>query len=167
MEQANDPFQLLELRKVLKAKGESKILGTEKENNELRDGIEAALELVTKIENQLTMEAKTMEAAFITFEDENIKVKKAFLLVLDNLFSENSKVRSACYRFFDQVHKPPSSIDFLSNELISKLTGKDGIYNAWMTSEIRKGNEDALKTWNILIRMMGKAIHQTGPGVQV
>ena len=55
MEQANDPFQLLELRKVLKAKGESKILGTEKENNELRDGIEAALELVTKIENQLTI----------------------------------------------------------------------------------------------------------------
>ena len=167
MDQANDPFQLMELRKALKAKGESKNLGTEAENNEMRDGIEAALELVTRIENQLAREAKTMEATLVTFEDENIKVKAAFLLVFDNLFSENSKVRSACYRFFDQVRKPPSSIDFLSNELTSKLTGKEGVYNAWMTSEIRKGNEDALKTWNILIRMMGKAIHQTGPGVQV
>ena len=41
------------------------------------------------------------------------------------------------------------------------------MYTNWMTEEIRKGNDGALETWNVLIRMMGKALHQTGSGVQV
>ena len=166
MEQTNSSFQLVELKKVLREKVETYVPNTKTDKTEFNIGVEAALQLVTKIEKELLIESKTMEEALATFKFEN-RDKSAFLLVLDNVFSDNPKVRSDCYRFFKQVQKPPDSVDFLSNEMTSKLTGKEGVYNVWMTSEIRKGNADALKTWNILIRMMGKAIHQVGPGVQV
>ena len=166
MEQVNDQFQLAELKNVLREKIDVKVEGGKTEKNEFNQGFEAALQLVTKIERELLIESKTIEEDLAKFKfDKTDKV--AFLIVLDNLFSDNSNVRSDCYKFFKQIQKAPDSVDFLSNELTSKLTGKEGVYNVWMTSEIRKGNADALKTWNILIRMMGKAIHQAGPGVQV
>ena len=51
-----------------------------------------------------------------------------------------------CIRKFLGKISYDSSINFLSDEMTFKLTGKEGTYNAWMTSEIRKGNQDALKT---------------------
>ena len=167
MEQTYDSLQLMELKKVLNTKNDIKIEGTEKEKNAFKSGVDAAIQLVTKVEKLLLIESKTIKQTLVTFKDDNADDKKAFLLLLDYLFSDNSTLRSECYTLFEQVSKPPSSINFLSDEMASKLTNKEGTYNAWMTSEIRKGNQDALKTWNILIRMMGKAIHQTGPGVQV
>ena len=167
MEQTYDTLQLMELKKVLNTKIEIKIEGTDKEKNAFKSGVDAAIQLVTKVEKLFSIESKTIKQTLLSFNDESADDKKAFLLLLDYLFCENSTLRSECYTLFEQIAKPPSSINFLSDEMTFKLTGKEGTYNAWMTSEIRKGNQDALKTWNILIRMMGKAIHQTGPGVQV
>ena len=164
----SDHRQLVALRGALTAK-EYEINKATEENGEHQklDVVKTALELVNKMEQQLSLETENRtEISLVNFDEENTSVKKAFMVLLDHLFSEISNVRSASYTFFGLVRKPPSSIDFLSNELTLKLS-KDGLYTNWMTVEIRKGNEDALKTWNVLIRMMGKAIHQPGSGVQV
>ena len=131
------------------------------------DAIETALVLVSKMEENLLLPSeRRSEIPLAIFEQEKPIVKEAFLILLEYMFFESSKVREACYKFFSQIRKPPKSIDFLSSELTSKMT-KDGAYNNWMSSEIRKGNGDALKTWNVLIRIMGRSIHQAGPGVTV
>ena len=165
----SDQFQLTALKEALKAKENDirKQTSKGKGKNVTYDVVGIALQLVNKMDLHLSQEAENrMAAPLLTFEDDKDLVKDAFLLLLDQLFADSSKVRSACQTFFGLVGRPPNSIDFLSNELTSKLT-KDGVYTNWMTNEIRKGNGSALKTWNVLIRMMGKSIHQPGPGVQV
>ena len=131
------------------------------------DVIETALVLVSKMEEHLLLPSeRRSEIPLAIFEQENPSVKDAFLILLEYMFFEGSNVRAACYKFFSLIRKPPKSVDFLSSELTSKMT-KDGAYNNWMSAEIRKGNGDALRTWNVLIRIMGRSIHQAGPGVTV
>ena len=156
--------QLSDLKAVLEAqqKDIEPAMGNLKNNV-----IETALVLVSKMEHHLSLtpERRT-EIHLAIFEEDNPNVKDAFLMLLDYMFFESSKVRAACYKFFSLISKPPKSVDFLSEVLTSKMT-KDGVYSNWMSAEIRKGNEDALKTWNVLIRIMGRAIHQAGSGVMV
>ena len=80
MEQANSSFQLVELKKVLREKVETYVSNTKIDKAEFSIGVEAALQLVTKIEKELLIESKTMEEALATFKFENGD-KSAFLLL--------------------------------------------------------------------------------------
>ena len=164
----SDHSQLSALREALKAKEQDiRKHSTKEKVNDAMGNVEIALDLVNKADQQLSIESENrMETPLMTFDDDKAPVNGAFLLLLDHLFVDSSPVRSACHTFFGLVRHSPNSVDFLSNDLTSKLT-KDGAYTNWMTNGIRKGNKGALKTWNVLIRMMGKAIHQPGPGLQV
>ena len=163
-----DQLRLKPLKEALQIKENTmRQSNKDKDRNVLLPVICTALDLVNKMDQQLSMEADNrVEASLLNFEDQKPIWKEAFLLILDHLFADSSTIRSACHTFFGHIRRPPSSIDFLSKELTTKLT-KDGAYTNWMTNEIRKGNKDSLKTWNVLIRMMGKSIHQPGAGVQV
>jgi hypothetical protein len=157
--------QLSDLKAVLEAQQKD----TEPSTGNLKnvDVIKTALVTVSKMEHHLSLPSeRRTEIPLGIFEDNNPSVQDAFLMLFDYMFFESSNVREACYKFFGLINKPPRSIDFLSKELTSKMI-KDGAYNNWMSAEIRKGNGDALKTWNVLIRIMGRAIHQPSSGVMV
>ena len=164
----NNHSQLSALWDALKAKEQDiKKHSTKEKLNDAMGDVEIALDLVKRADQQLSMESENrMETPLMAFDDDKAPVNGAFILLLDHLFVDSSSVRSACHTFFGLVEHSPNSVDFLSNDLTSKLT-KNGAYTNWMTNGIRKGNKDALKTWNVLIRMMGKAINQPGPGLQV
>ena len=156
------------LRNAIKDQSTSNSSALNNHQEDARNISTIALELIDGKMHQLLSRDKNITdlRAHGKFEDREAFKEKAFFMIVNYLFSECSDLRASCYSYFREMKNPPSKIDFLSNEFTSKLL-KDGVYTNWMTEEIRKGNVGALETWNVLIRMMGKALHQTGSGVQV
>ena len=160
--------QLDVLRNAIKEQCSPNSTALDNQQKDAKDISIIALELIDEKMHQLLSCDKNITdlKAYGKFEDREAFKEKAFFMILNYLFSECSDLRASCHTYFREMKNPPSTIDFLSNEFTTKLL-KDGVYTNWMTEEIRKGNVGALETWNVLIRMMGKALHQTGSGVQV